>query len=336
MSKETLRTLNTDQLVGFTTERGNAWHYRADLQGDEPNHYPLAVPVEDVRRRLFHWKPVEGTVETTLPDGTRLVDPTRKTIVRPDTATILGLFKDGYRVHDYDEWLIHNVETILDADLAIGSAGLLKGGAVAYVQVEMAHTLKSTTGEGFRPYLLATTSLDGSLATTYLAGVTRVVCDNTHAFALSEKDAKRLKVRHSRNSLGRVTDVRDALDVVVATGDAFDEQVRALVAQTVTDKQWSDFLKAHVPDPKPDASVRVRNNVDRERDELDTLWTSDERVSPWRGTAWGVVAAVNTHAHHVQHVRGMSRPERNMLRTVTGDFAALDARTLDTLATVTA
>jgi hypothetical protein len=112
------------------------------------------------------------------PDGvTTYTDPTRKAIVRPDTGAILGVFRTGYRVHDYDQWLIHNVEGILDADLQIGSAGLLRGGAVAWVQVEMADTL-TAAGVEFRPFLTATTSLDGSIATTYQTGAQVVVCDN--------------------------------------------------------------------------------------------------------------------------------------------------------------
>lgn len=51
MSKETLTTLNTNTLISHTATRGTAWHYRADLQGDAPNHYPDAIPVEDVQLR---------------------------------------------------------------------------------------------------------------------------------------------------------------------------------------------------------------------------------------------------------------------------------------------
>ena len=146
MSRETLTHLNTQTLIGYTSKRGQAWHYRADHQGAEPNHYEHAVPVADVRRRLFHWSPVEADVQAVTIDETGVqtfTDPTRKAIVRPDTGAILGIFRTGYKVHDYDQWLINNVEGILDADLHIGSAGLLRGGAVAWVQVEMADTLNA-------------------------------------------------------------------------------------------------------------------------------------------------------------------------------------------------
>jgi hypothetical protein len=157
MSAETLEWLNVMTLIGDTDTAesswrrdGRAWHYRATLQGDEPNHYPGAIPVEDVRRRLFSWQPravrpmvaeytdlTEDGVETV-----RIADENRQMIVRPkgalspeDPGAILGVFKGGYKVHDYDEWLIRNVESILDDTLHIGSAGLLRNGAQAWVGI---------------------------------------------------------------------------------------------------------------------------------------------------------------------------------------------------------
>jgi hypothetical protein len=45
----------------------------------------------------------------------------------------------------------------------------------------------------------------------------------------------------------------------------------------------------------------------------------------------GVIKAVNTWEHHESTVRGATRAERNMLRTVTGDFATLDRATWTSL-----
>ena len=33
MSRETLTHLNTQTLIGYTSKRGQAWHYRAEHQG---------------------------------------------------------------------------------------------------------------------------------------------------------------------------------------------------------------------------------------------------------------------------------------------------------------
>lgn len=349
MSAETEQWLNQNILVGFTSKRGNAWHYRSSAQGAESNHYEEAIPVADVNRRLFSWDFLEGDISSTVlsSDGVLVVQaPDRKAIIRPEgaipglPADILGVFKTGYQVHPYQEWLLDNVSTILDDDLQVASAGLLKGGAVAFVQVEMAENIDTPEGFTFRPFLTAATSVDGSLSSTYQTGVTAVVCDNTLSAALAEKDsASRIKVRHSKNSLGRVSDVRDALQIVYSTADAFSAQVSQLASTTVTDREWAAFLDAHVPVPLATAAPRGTRGAtmaNNKRDELSNLWTSDPRVSPWKNTAFGVVQAVNTHAQHIASVKGSTRADRNALSSVNGTFQAMDAATLSTLQKVLA
>lgn len=334
MSKETLETLNTVVLIGMTDKRGTAWHYRRDLQG-EPNHYPGGVPVADVRRRLFNWSPVEGEITATAltPDGVLLTrDETRKAIMRSDTGAILGIFKNGYRPHPYDEWLVNNVETILDADLVIGSAGLLRGGGVAWVQVELEDTLE-TQGVQYRPFLTAATSLDGSLSTSYQVGAQVVSCDNTLSAALASADAK-VKIKHSSRSLGRITEVRQALRIVHAVADDFAREVGELTAMTVSDQEWETFLDKVTPfDP---ASKRSKALAERKREELARLYRHDLRAAPWAGTGWGVMAAMSTWQHHYAPTRGATRAERNAERVIEGKVDQLDQATLTTLQSVLA
>ena len=59
-------------------------------------------------------------------------------------------------------------------------------------------------------------------------------------------------------------------------------------------------------------------------------------MAPWAGTAHAVLQAVNTFEHHGKVVRGATRAERNMLRTVTGDFDTVDATAWATLQQVLA
>jgi phage/plasmid-like protein (TIGR03299 family) len=316
MSRETMEHLNTQTLIGYTEKRGHAWHYRADLY-----------------RRLFNWSPLEAEVQAVAitEDGVLSVtDPTRKAIVRSDLGTVLGIFKQGYQVHRYEDWLVGNVEAILDADLQIGSAGLLRGGAVAWVQVEMEDTM-TVEGVEFRPFLTAATSLDGSLASTYITGAQVVVCDNTLSAALGEFD-NRFKVKHSRHSLGKMSEVRDALQIVHGVGDAFSAQVEQLVDETVNAARWAKFVEAYT-EPSTD-SKRAQTNASDKADALNRLWFYDDRVSPWHGTAYGVLAAVNTYVHHEGEVRGADRATRNMERVVFGKVDDLDKHTLKVLATV--
>lgn len=331
MSQETSNWLNNNTLIGFTEKRGNAWHYRASEQGDQSNHYPMAIPTEDVRRRLFHWNAVEGPFQTVL-NGEVITDDSRKVIVRDDTKTVLGTFRQSFQIHGYDEWLIRQTETIADSDLGVSSAGLLKGGAVAWVQFELPETM-NVEGMEFRPFITAATSLDGSLASTYQTGSQVVVCDNTLSAALGDK-SHQIKIRHSSKSLGRLGEVRDALALVHSVGDEFAAQIESLTSTKVSDRVWGRFLDGLAPAPKDGSSARAAAMIERKREALTRLYTTDARAAQWHGTALGVLQAVNTFQQHEMHVRGMGRAERNALQMVTGDFQKADADTMGLLTKV--
>lgn len=360
MSRETSAWLNQNTLIGFTDKRGTAWHYRAADQGDVPastypqatpieaeagklvasNHYKGAVPTHDVNSRLFSWDAVPATMGVEVSDILGVPDrkvwrpvPKRQVIVRSDTLDVLGVFKDSYVGHPYGQWLIETTNRITSTGLDIASAGLLKNGAQAWVSYEVPDTITTPEGVAFRPQLLATTSFDGSIATTYKRVTTLTVCDNTLAAALGEA-GQMIKVRHSRYSHMRMMDARDALNIVHADADAFAAEVKALAEIEVTDKQWSQFLDEYVPltkDGKPLPKGRGLTMAEHKREDLSQLWNSDLRAAPWKGTAWGVVQAANTWFHHKQTVRGALRQERNMDNVINGRTEAHDNDVLSTL-----
>ncbi|HEX5405248.1 MAG TPA: DUF932 domain-containing protein [Pseudonocardiaceae bacterium] len=327
MSRETLEWLNTNVLIGHTDKRGKAWHYRSSTQGVEPNHYSGPIPIADVQRRLFHWHVESGPVLVQAGRHGLVRADNRQALYADDTGEVLGVFAESYAIHQYQDWLLDKVASILDDNLSIGSAGLLRNRAQAWVSVEIPENITTREGVTFRPNLLACTSHDGSLATTYKRVVTNVVCDNTMSAGLTET-GQVIKIKHSRYSAFRVLDARKALDMVMAVADDFAAEVAQLCRVGVSDSVWRQFLTAHVPDGD---SSRSKTLAHTERAELDRLWNFDERVRPWRNTGWGVVQAVNTYTHHYATVRGASRPERNLCRAVAGQTDALDLATVTTL-----
>lgn len=347
MSNETLVWLNTNTLIGMTDQRGTAWHYRAEEQGEQSNHYQGAIPVGDVAERLFHWDaikvpvlaqfPADFETMTSLDEDGRPVAvsevPGMVGIARSDTQKVFKVFSAGYEPHQYREWLLGAVSNLLGDTLVITSAGLLRGGGQAWVEVSVPETLHDDrTGFNFRPNLLAATSLDGSLSTTYGRTITATVCDNTMSVALAQARDQKVRIRHSRHSGLRIGEARQALSLVEETADKFTESLHHLASMTVTDRQWFEFLDAWHPLPEDDGSTRT--TALRVRDELTATYRSDQRAEVWRGTAFGVVQAVNTWAHHKKRIKGRSRAERNQEATIAGTFDKLDAAVLDTLTKV--
>lgn len=344
MSRETYEWLNNNILVGFTAKRGHAWHYKADLQGDEPNHYEGAIPVEDIRRRLFAWSANTSEVFVKVPatadnatgindDGTpyRLVAVTdKRAIVHSGDDTVFGIFSDGYRTHQYADWLVTNLANIVDDSINFGSAGILKGGAVAFVTLEMPESVTALEGFEVRPHLMATTSHNGQLATTYKSVATFVVCDNTHAAALGES-GNAYKVRHSKYSDMRITNAREALGIVHTMTENVVAEVLALADHKVSDAEFGRVLDTLAPLPNEDETSKTAvTRAETKRAEIMALYRNDERVAPWRGTALGVLQAWNTYAHHVAGT-DERRVERNMLNALTGKTEKSDARVLAVL-----
>lgn len=337
MSKETSTWLNQNTLIGYTDNRGSAWHYRASDQGDEPNHYAGPIPISDVERRLFHWEALEAPEQWTAPNGELITSLTDKVIFRSDTYEKLGTFRIGYQPHQYREWLLSNVSRMLDDRLNISSSGLLRGGAVAWVEISIPDTFTTPEGVSFRPNVLASTSFDGTLATTYKPTITATVCDNTLGAALKESGPV-LKVKHSAKSMGKIQDAREALGIVYTTADDFMDEVQSLCNTKMTDNQFEQLVDqiAPMPHPKDVKTTRGLTLAENKREELWSLWTTDDRVTPWNGSAFGAYQALNTYRHHVANIRGMERAERNMLNAVSGKTEAEDAEELKKILSITA
>lgn len=323
-------TQDTGLLTGYAEKRLTPWG--ASMPG--------AIPIE-FARKMIGWTPLEATVHGTLisDDGVRTInDAGRKMLVHPTTFLPLAVHGAGYTVHPYAETLLDQAALIADGEVGLARVGTLRSGKQAFVQFEMGDNVvaKSKGAEPveYRPFLNAATSLDGSLATTYFVGTTVIICENTLAAALSEskKDGRSIKVRHTVNSRLQITAARDVLGILFRVADSFTDEVARLTSEYVSDQKWRDFLDAIAPTDKKEG--RALSMAETRRAQLTNLWNHDDRVAPWKNSAWGVLAAVNTHSHHIQTVKNASREERNAARIIDGTLAKQDVNTLRILATV--
>jgi len=336
MSAESSWWLNNMILIGYEKLRGKAWHYNMSEQGVEPNHYEGPVPVEDVKRRLFNFT-VEGVPAYYYFDGKRKQVPNKQIMVASDNGDVLGDHAAGYAGHGYTEWLIDNVVSILDQKIGIGSAGLLRNRAQAWVSVEMPENITTPEGVEFRPQLTAMTSFDGSLITTYGKHFYVAVCDNTLNIARREMADQNYKVKHTKYSALKIADAREALAILFAMGDEFSQEIADLTSWTVSDKQFNKTLDLIFPE-KEEGETSKKGVTQREntRAKIINLYHNDERCAPWKGNAFGVLQAFNTYNQHYTTVRkGAAQYERHMERVLKGKVAEADAQVLTILSDVT-
>lgn len=332
MSRETLEWLNQNTLIGFGRK---AWHFSQDAQGAESNHYAAAIPVEDVARRLFSWT-ADGVDLTYSFNGEEITAAGKQAIIHSETGALLGVHSDKYTVHQYQDSLLGGVRKICGNGLGIESAGLLQAGAVGWVSVSLPDTSTvevagGSSGIEYLTRLLAFGSHNGKYPTSYKLVNTLVVCDNTLALAVGERGNPHYKIRHTTNSQVRVEDAHAALGLIVAGQDAFAAEVAKLVETTVTDKQWATFVERIAPIAPDAVKGKALTIAETKRERLTELYRADERVAPWKGTAFGAFQAVNTWNHWDSIVRGAERQERNTLNQLDGSWEASDAKTLQVL-----
>jgi phage/plasmid-like protein (TIGR03299 family) len=338
MGTETQTWRNTYCLIGRTEVRGKAWHFDPSLQGDEGNHYEGFIPVEDVRRRLFNWTADKAPLYRMAmdEDGVGAVEiPNRFGLFRSDTGDCLNVVTNAYEVHQYDDVLLGTVATLLDVadgELGIASAGLLSKGGTAWVQVEPPEGV-TVGGDEMYPFLAAATSHNGDYATSYRAGVLRIVCENTLAAGMDDRRSNGkyagdvVRFKHTANSQMSIAEARATLGIVFQMRDDFAAEVEALLSVEVSADRFDELDRLLFKAPKADdggdpSEVQVTNWNER-RDERFSMFRSDPRVAPWTGTGWGFVQTANTWAQHKANVRG-DRAERNQHKFLSGEFASLD------------
>ena len=119
-----------------------------------------------MERRLFYWEAVSRRVAVEVPAGfdtmTHLSTqgaPVRWAVVEDTQAIcrsdeeqgkVMGIFAPGYAKHQFREWLLTTVANVLDDNLSISSAGLLRGGAIAWVEVSVPESITTPEGVTFR------------------------------------------------------------------------------------------------------------------------------------------------------------------------------------------
>lgn len=290
--------------------------------------FPGAIPLETVNDRLFGWDAVEMPVQAVLPNGTAVPVPGRVAIGRSDTGHIFNVPSKKYSIHQYRESLTGGVHKILGDGVAVNAAGLLGDGAKAWISVSLADSVTTAEGVEFLPYLIAYGSHDSTLPTGYKRSTKLMICNNVVSSMLREK-TDTVKVRHTANSALRLESAQQVLAILHQQEDEFSRQVRELCEIEVSNAQWDAFLKAYVEIPTEQG--RGQTVAENKVGQLRTLWESDPMVSPWAGTAFGVVQAVNTWDHHKAIVRNADRWDRNTERSLGSYYDDLDRSTLATL-----
>jgi phage/plasmid-like protein (TIGR03299 family) len=251
---------------GFSV-REPMWHQKGVVLGDYPGRD------EAMMIAGHNWKIEELPVFT----AEEQMEPVRaegwKALLRSDTRTVLHVARDSYTV-------VQNAVLWDIADAMVGmpnveyeTAGLLKSGRIAWVLARLDEPVQiDGDSSPTYPFVLSTTTHDGSGALRAAAVSVRVVCWNTWSAAGEQaKDTGLVYTfRHVGDVSSRFDEARDAIRGVRAQHEAFIELANELAALPVDSKGRETFVQRFIPYPKVDVSVsdRVVGNIERAREQV--------------------------------------------------------------------
>lgn len=340
MSKETLEYLQGGNIVvGGIAERGLPWW--ADF-GSAADHMRLMrsdyrtlsghqlfwdnfIPADAILNGPFGWTAleIEPTVEIA---GEHVPMSGYKAIVRNDTKHTMGVFKQSYAPAQPVQ-LVDLAMDFLGNDVGFTSAGVLREGAVLWLEASVNHEFHNeTAGFGYVPNLLISTSFNGTLANEVVRTARWSVCDNTHEIARNDAVA-RIKGKHTVNGIGKLQAQYSALGLIEHEAELIDAEITAMVQQEVNVKQFAKFLDMWNPIPewKEGEPTNKLTIATKKRENIMQMWVSDPRVSPWKGTKLGVHQLINTYNQHGYNEEDAGkRFEKNMLNVINGSIGKAD------------
>ncbi len=218
-----------------------------------------------------------------------------KAVRRTSDSKVLGVVGPRYaplQNKDAFAWF----QPFLDAkEAALHTAGSLRGGSRVWVLAKLNRDpLVIAEGDEVEKFVLLSHGHDGSLAVR--AGFTpiRVVCQNTLSMAHGSDASKLIRIKHTRDVLENLANVREIMDLANQQFEATAEQYRRLARKSVNHADLRRYVKRALKiEDEQDISTRSKNIVEeivrlaevgRGNDLASvrgTLWTAYNGVSEW-------------------------------------------------------
>jgi phage/plasmid-like protein (TIGR03299 family) len=232
---------------------------------------------------------------------------THRAVRRTSDASVLGVVGPRFaplQNQDAFGWF----QPFLDArEAALHTAGALRQGSRVWVLAKLNRDpLVIAEGDEVEKYILLSHGHDGSLAVR--AGFTpvRVVCANTLAMAHGSDASKLIRLKHTKDVLENLANVREVMDVANAEFEATAEQYRRLARKSVNQADLRKYVKRVLKvESEEDSSTRSKNIVE----EIVRLAESGRGndLPSIRGTYW---SAYNGVSEWLTYSRGRSEDNR--------------------------
>jgi phage/plasmid-like protein (TIGR03299 family) len=230
-----------------------------------------------------------------------------KGVRRKSDGRILGVVGPRYCVlHNQDafRWF----QPFLDArEAALHTAGSLRHGSRVWVLARLNRSpIEVAPGDEVEKFLLLSHGHDGSLAVRCGFTPVRVVCANTLAMAHGNNASKLIRLKHTKDVLENLANVREIMNVANQEFEATAEQYRLLARKDINQADLRKYVKRVL---RADDEKTVAPRTAAIIAEIIRLFESGKgnNLPSIRGTYW---AAYNGMSEFLGYERGRSQQTR--------------------------
>ena len=239
-----------------------------------------------------------------------------KANIRDTDRKVLGVVTDRYRVVQNHEAFAFT-DSLLKEGVRYETAGSLQGGRRIWLLAHMPHEYM-ISGERFSPYLLFSSTHDGSGAVKVALTPIRVVCQNTLNLALST--AKRSwSMMHTGNIKGKIQEARETLLMADDYMDKLGQEFETLRKKKLTDEEVMDYIKILLPTEDGSTPQQIKN-MERLQEDMAHRYFDAPDLQDVGQNAYRFITAVSDFATHSKPLRKTANYKENLFsKTVDGN-----------------
>lgn len=239
-----------------------------------------------------------------------------KANIRDTDRKTLGVVTDRYKVvQNYEAFAF--TDSLLKEGVRYETAGSLQGGKRIWLLAHMPHEYM-ISGERFSPYLLFSSTHDGSGAVKVALTPIRVVCQNTLNLALST--AKRSwSMMHTGNIKGKIQEARETLLMADDYMDKLGQEFEALRKKKLTDEEVMGYIDILLPTEEGSTPQQIKN-MKRLQEDMAYRYFDAPDLQDVGKNAYRFINAVSDFATHSKPLRKTANYKENLFsKTVDGN-----------------
>lgn len=194
----------------------------------------------------LNWQ-VDAHDTFTKVEGSEILIPGKKTLVRSDNQKIFEVVSDRYKIVQPEEITAFYDDLIRDQGFKMHTAGALKGGCVIWALAEIGEEFTLPGKDRVENFMLLTTSFDKKSATRAQFTSVRVVCNNTLRYSLATGQDF-VSIVHNKKF--DADEVKEQLDLRHDGWSQFKDGAIELVKFKMDDQSAIDFFINVLGDPE--------------------------------------------------------------------------------------